>query len=158
MVSRARSRLHRFPIRTWCAVFARLLLLFTLVPALELALLIVIGQRLGVLPTIALILITGLIGAWLARREGSRTWREFRAALATGRVPGDELQQGLAILIGGALLLTPGVFTDLFGLLLLLPPSRQLVMRELRRRLERRLLHDDNRIEVRHWTREPPPL
>ncbi|HEV2132618.1 MAG TPA: FxsA family protein [Longimicrobiaceae bacterium] len=139
-------------------MFARLLLLFTLVPAVELALLIVIGQRLGVLPTVALILITGLVGAWLARREGSRTWREFRAALSTGRVPGEELQQGLAILIGGALLLTPGVVTDLVGLLLLLPPSRQVVLREVRRRIERRLLQDENRLEVRFWTREPPPL
>ncbi len=139
-------------------MFARLLLLFTLVPAVELALLIVIGQHLGVLPTVALILITGLIGAWLARREGARTWREFRASLGAGRVPAEELQQGLAILVGGALLLTPGFVTDLFGLVLLLPPSRQVVLREVRRRLERRLLHDENRLEVRFWTRDPPPL
>lgn len=131
------------------SVFTRLLLLFTLVPAAELALLIALGQRIGTLPTLAIVLTTGLLGAWLARREGMRTLRAFRATLAAGHVPAEALQHGVAILVGATLLITPGVLTDLLGLLLLLPPTRQIVLRETRRRLERRLWRDPNAIEVR---------
>ncbi len=137
-------------------MFTRLLLLFTLVPTAELALLIMIGQRLGVLPTIALILASGLLGAWLARREGTRTWREFRATLQAGRLPGEALLHGLAILVGATLLITPGVVTDLLGIVLLIPPTRAAVIRRVRRVLEERLLRDSRNLEVRYWTREPP--
>lgn len=137
-------------------VFTRLLLLFTLVPVLELALLIMIGQRIGVLLTVALILATGLAGAWLARSEGTRTWREFHSTLGAGQLPGTALLHGLAILVGGSLLLTPGVLTDVLGLVLLIPPTRTAVLSRLRRRLEARLMHDPNRVEVKYWSREPP--
>jgi UPF0716 protein FxsA len=139
-------------------VFARLLLLFTLVPALELALLIVIGREIGVLPTLGIILATGFAGAWLARREGLRTWREFRSSVSSGALPGDALQQGLAILVGGALLLTPGVLTDIAGMVLLLPVTRQAIVRAARRRLEAKLLEQSTRVELRSWSRQPPPL
>ncbi len=137
-------------------MLAKLLLLFTVIPAVELALLITIGQQVGVLPTLALILTTGLGGAWLARREGTRTWHELRGSLAAGQMPGDKLLDGLAIFGGAALLLTPGLLTDIAGLLLLLPRSRGAVIRFARSRLEDRLLRDGNRIEVRSWTRDPP--
>ena len=129
-------------------MFAKLLLLFTLVPALELAILLAIGQRIGLLPTLALIATTGLIGAWLARREGLRTWREFRGTVASGALPGDTLLQGAAILVGGTLLLTPGVVTDLLGILLLLPPTRAALLRAARRRIERNLLQRHGRIRM----------
>jgi UPF0716 protein FxsA len=129
-------------------VFAKLLLLFTLVPALELALLLAIGQRIGLLPTLALIATTGLIGAWLARREGIRTWRELRGTMASGKVPGNTLLQGAAILVGGTLLLTPGVVTDLLGILLLIPPTRAALLRAARRRIERSLVRRHGRIRM----------
>lgn len=134
----------------------RILLLFTLVPLLELALLIWIGSRVGTLPTVALVLVTGVVGAWLARREGSRTWREFRGALQGGRMPGEPLLNGLAILVGGAFLLTPGILTDLAGFVLLVPATRGKVLRAVRKRLERRLLQGRGGIEVRFWNRDSP--
>jgi UPF0716 protein FxsA len=82
-------------------VFARLFLLFTLVPLVELFLLIEIGRRIGAMPTIALVLITGALGALLAKREGARTLGRFRSDLASGRMPEDPLMNGVAILIGG---------------------------------------------------------
>lgn len=107
----------------------RLLLLFTSVPLIELALLLWIGGRIGVLPTVALILATGVAGASLARLQGLATWRRFQAALAAGRLPGRELLEGLLILVAGALLLTPGVLTDAVGFLLLVPPARRRIVR-----------------------------
>lgn len=135
-------------------MLARLFLLFTLVPILELALLIRIGQWIGTLPTLAIVVATGLAGAWLARREGTRAWRDVRQALAAGGLPGDALLHAFAVFLGGALLLTPGVLTDLVGLLLLVPPSRTAILRRLRRRLERHVMRRSGRIEARFWTRE----
>jgi UPF0716 protein FxsA len=133
-------------------VFGRLFLLFTLVPILELALLIRVGQWIGTLPTLAIIVTTALIGAWLARREGTRTWRSVQQTLAAGQIPGDALLHGLLVFGGGALLLTPGVLTDLLGLALLAPPSRAAIARSLRRRLERHVMRSTGRIEARFWT------
>jgi UPF0716 protein FxsA len=135
-------------------VFGRLLLLFTLVPIVELVLLIRIAQWIGTVPTITHILITGVIGAWLARREGTRTWREIRATMARGQMPGEILLHGLLVFGGGALLLTPGILTDVAGLALLVPPSRNALVRQLRRRLERRVMRSTGRIEARFWTKE----
>ena len=107
----------------------RLLLLFTLVPLAELALLLWIGGRIGLLATVTLILVTGALGAALARRQGLATWRRFQEALAAGRLPGRELLEGLLILVAAALLLTPGVLTDAAGFLLLVPPARRWIVR-----------------------------
>lgn len=135
-------------------MFARLLLLFTLVPIIELALLIWVGQRIGTWPTVGIVLATGLLGAWLARREGVRAWREVRGAVGGGRMPAEAMLQALLILVGGTLLLTPGVLTDLLGFALLLPPSRAGIARIVRRRLEARVMRSTGRIEARFWTRE----
>lgn len=118
----------------------RLLLLFTTVPLVELALLLWIGGRIGVLPTIALILVTGAAGAALARHQGLATWRRFQQALAAGRLPGSELVEGLLILVAGALLLTPGVLTDAVGFLLLVPPARRWIVRRTEVRLRARVV------------------
>lgn len=102
----------------------RLLLLFTLVPIAELALLIQLGEAIGLGPTLLLIFATGVVGAWLARREGARSWWEVRRRLSRGELPTDELLGGLMILIAGAFLVTPGVLTDAAGFLLLVRPVR----------------------------------
>lgn len=118
----------------------RLFLLFTLVPILELALLLRVGAWMGLWPTLALVLATGVAGAALARREGLRSWRSVQAELAAGRLPGSELVHGMLILVAAALLVTPGVLTDAVGLLLLIRPVRTRVLRVLRRRFEAGLL------------------
>ncbi|MCA9582073.1 MAG: FxsA family protein [Myxococcales bacterium] len=117
-------------------MFGRLLLLFTVVPALELWLLIAIGKSIGVLETIALILVTGILGAALAKREGFRVLRQWQQALAQGRMPQDGVVASLLVLVGGVLLVTPGVVTDAVGLLLLIPVSRRWIAARVRKRFE----------------------
>ncbi len=117
----------------------RLILLFTLVPVLELALLIEIGALIGTLYTIALIIGTGVLGAALARSQGLRVLREVQAEFAQGRLPAGSLVDGLLILIAGALLMTPGVLTDIVGFACLTPVFRKQVRRSLQQRFERAL-------------------
>lgn len=118
----------------------RLLVLFTTVPLIELALLLWIGRHIGVLPTVLLIFVTGALGATLARHQGLTTWRRFQAASAAGRLPGQELVEGLLILLAGAVLLTPGVLTDAAGFLLLVPSVRRWVVRRARAGLQTRMV------------------
>ena len=120
-------------------MFPVLALLFLVVPLAELAVIITVGQRLGVWPTIGLLLFFSLFGAWLAKREGVGAWRRFQLALAQGRVPTVEVADGAMILLAGALLLTPGFLSDVVGILLLLPPTRAMARRLAPRLVERRL-------------------
>lgn len=120
-------------------MLGRLFLLFTVVPLVELALLIRVGRWLGALPTVGLVAATGLAGAWLARRESTRSWSAVRDELAAGRVPGEELLHTLFIVLAGALLVTPGVLTDVIGLLALVRPVRALGVEAARARLARGL-------------------
>jgi UPF0716 protein FxsA len=117
----------------------RLFLLFTLVPIAELALLIRIGGAIGLGWTLVLVAATGAAGAWLARREGLRSWLAVQGELATGRVPGEELGHGVLILIAGIVLLTPGVITDVMGISLLLRPVRRALIARFRKNFERQL-------------------
>jgi len=112
-------------------MFFRLLLLFTVVPLVELGLLIQLGKVIGLAPTIAIVLLTGVVGAALARWQGMATLRRVQTEMAEGRVPGEALVDGLLILVAGAVLLTPGLLTDAFGFMLLIPPSRAAVRRAL---------------------------
>lgn len=105
----------------------RLFLAFTVIPFVELALLIELGRRLGTMPTIALVLLTGAAGAYLARWQGIWVLNRIRSELDRGRMPARELLDGLLILIGAALLLTPGLLTDTAGVLLLLPSTRHVI-------------------------------
>ena len=114
----------------------RLFLLFTLVPVVELALLIRVGGLLGLGPTLLLVLGTGAAGAWLARREGLRAWLAVRDELAGSQLPGESLVHALLILVAGVVLITPGVLTDIAGILLLLPPVRRGLIAHLRHRLK----------------------
>lgn len=116
-----------------------LLLVLVLVPFLELYLLIAIGKQLGIVPTLGLVLASGLIGSWLAKKEGRRVLRRWQAAHAEGRLPEEGLVSAVLVLAGGVLLLIPGFLTDGVGLFLLLPPARRWVSGLLRRALERRM-------------------
>jgi UPF0716 protein FxsA len=121
------------------SLFGRLLVLFLVVPFVELVLLIGIGERVGLWPTLGLVVATALAGSWLAKREGLAALRRFQARLAAGQLPGRELTDGLIILVAGVLLLTPGVLTDVAGILALLPPTRAWIRRRLEARVQRAL-------------------
>ncbi|MEM7147621.1 MAG: FxsA family protein [Verrucomicrobiota bacterium] len=105
-------------------MFARLLLLFITVPLIELLLLIKIAPRIGIYTTLILIILTGFIGAALTRYQGLRTLAKFQQATNEGRMPHQEVLDGLMILVAGAVLLTPGFLTDAFGFALLVPAVR----------------------------------
>jgi UPF0716 protein FxsA len=107
-------------------VFAKLLALFIIVPLLELAIFIALGDYLGLPTTLAIIVFTGILGAALTKSQGARALNRFRLASAEGRLPHQEVVDGLLILIAGAVLLTPGFLTDTVGFLLLVPPVRAL--------------------------------
>jgi UPF0716 protein FxsA len=117
-----------------------LALVFLVVPLAELAVIIQVGQWLGVLDTLVLLVLISVVGAWLAKREGLGVLRRIRQQLDLGRVPGAELVDGFLVLFAGALLLTPGFLTDCLALLLLLPPVRAAVRRVLRRWLAGRIV------------------
>ncbi len=102
---------------------AFLVILFIVVPIAELFVIIQVGQLIGVWPTLALLLADALLGSLLLRHQGRGAWRRFNAALAERRFPGKEVADGVLIVIGGTLLLTPGFITDIAGLLLLIPPT-----------------------------------
>lgn len=105
-------------------MLARLILLFILFPLVDMALLLVIAQHTGPLFTIGLIVVTGVVGAWSARRAGIHCLGRIQSQLAQGQMPADSLVDGLLILIAGALLITPGILTDAVGFALLIPPVR----------------------------------
>lgn len=112
---------------------------FIVVPLVELYVIITVGEAIGVLPTIALLLADSILGSMLMRSQGRAAWRRFNLALAERRLPGREALDGALVIFGGALLLTPGFVTDVFGLLLLLPPSRAVVRRVLVARFSHRI-------------------
>jgi len=113
---------------------AILVLLFLVLPIVELYVIIRVGQEIGALYTIGLLLVVSIVGAWLAKREGLGVWRRINQQVGAGKVPGVELVDAFLILLAGALLLTPGFITDVLAILLLIPPSRAVVRRTLRRR------------------------
>ena len=106
-------------------MLGRLFLLFTLVPLVELWLLVQIGEVVGLPATLAAVVMTGALGASLAKREGLRTLHAWQESLARGQLPEEGLASGLLILVGGIFLVTPGVLTDVIGLSMLLPPLRR---------------------------------
>jgi UPF0716 protein FxsA len=112
-------------------MFPRLLFLFIFLPMVELYLLIVLGSRIGAMPTIGLIVLTGVIGATLARQQGVSTLSKIQNELRQGRAPARELLEGALIVVGGIVLLTPGILTDLFGFSLLIAPIRRALCEKL---------------------------
>jgi len=117
-----------------------LVLLFIVVPLVELFVIIQVGGAIGVLPTIGLLLLDSILGSVLMRSQGRAAWRSFQAATAAGKAPAREVLDGALVIFGGALLLTPGFVTDLLGVLLLLPPTRAIVRRMLLGGVARRML------------------
>lgn len=110
----------------------RLILLFTLTPLVELAILIYLGTLIGILYTVLIVVVTGVVGAALARNQGLATLSRIRGSLEEGVIPSKELFEGALILVGGLLLLTPGIITDIAGFSLLVPQTRRIVGRYVR--------------------------
>ena len=117
-----------------------LVILFIAVPILELYVILQVGSEIGVLPTVAILVADSVLGSVLMRSQGRAAWRRFNQALAEGRPPAREVLDGVLVIFGGALLLTPGFVTDIVGLLLLLPPSRAVIRRMLVRFFARRFV------------------
>ena len=132
----------------------RLLLLFTLVPLVELYLLVKVGQHIGVGATVAIVIGTGVAGAWLTRLQGLRVVRELRQRIEAGEMPTGPLIDGLLILVAGAVLLTPGLITDACGFLLLTPRFRAVVRRVISDALRSRFRGDGRVVVDAQWTRE----
>ena len=121
-------------------MLGRLFLLFTIVPFIELFLLMQVGDVVGFWPTVGMILLTGITGAWLSKREGLRVFREYQQALAEMRMPKEGLTSGLLVLVGGVLMIAPGVLTDITGILLMIPPVRRVVAGWVERYVEKHIL------------------
>jgi UPF0716 protein FxsA len=117
----------------------KLLLIFTIIPVIELAVLIKVGGIIGTLNTIVIILITGIWGAALARSQGLRVLQRIREDMQAGILPADELFNGVMVLLGGALLLTPGFVTDVMGLLCLIPQTRFIIKKYLKHWVQSRI-------------------
>jgi len=135
-------------------VFLRLLLLFTIVPLAELYLLVKLGSVVGVVPTVALVILTGVLGAWLARVQGLSVVQRLGEDLAEGRLPTDALIDGLLILVAGAVLLTPGLLTDAMGFVLLIPQGRAVVRKVVAARFTRRFQPANPDVIDVEWRRE----
>ena len=118
-------------------MLARLLLLFIIVPGIELILLIEIGQVIGTLPTIGLIVFTGILGAFLARRQGVQILSRMRNQLQSGQIPADSIFDGAIVLVAGAFLMTPGILTDTLGFLCLIPATRRIIKTTIWTRVQR---------------------
>jgi len=141
-----------------------LVLVFIVVPLAELYVIIQVGQAIGVVPTLAILLADALLGSFLLRHQGRAAWRRFNQALAENRMPHREVLDGVLIIFGGALLLTPGFITDIFGLIFLIPPTRAgvraLMTRLVRGRLAmgpRAAAWGYGRVRERQAQRRPAP-
>lgn len=117
-----------------------LVLAFVVVPLIELMLLVFLQDLIGLGTTIGIVLITGVIGAWLVRRQGTRTWQAAQRQFAIGQLPNRELAHGAMILFGGALLLTPGFLTDAVGFSLMVPPIREFIRTTVGKRMADRVV------------------
>lgn len=116
-----------------------LVVAFLLVPVVEIAVIVQVGQQIGAWPTVALLVVESLLGAWLVKREGRRTWEALRQTVAEARMPEVQLLDAALVLVGGTLLLTPGFVTDVVGFALVLPFTRPVARRLVARVIERRV-------------------
>ena len=116
-----------------------LLALFVLLPIAELYLIYKVGDSIGILWTLLLLAADSVLGSVLLRSQGRTVWRRFNEAMARGRMPHREVQDGVAVIFGGAFLITPGFITDVIGLALLAPPTRAVILRLARKQLARRV-------------------
>ena len=116
-----------------------LFVIFIVVPIVELYVILQVADAIGVLETVALLIVVAIAGSWLVKQQGVAAWGRFRRTLQEGRVPTDEISDGALIMFGGALLLTPGFVTDALGLVLLFPPTRLIVKKAAGRRMRARI-------------------
>ena len=136
----------------------RLLLLFIVVPIVELILLIQLGGLIGMWPTIGLIVVTGAAGASLARWQGLSVLRQIQVDMASGKLPGGALVDGVIILMAAALMVTPGLLTDICGFLCLVPGVRGVMKRMLRRRFEKAITDGSGNIFIHTGGGGPGPI
>jgi UPF0716 protein FxsA len=127
----------------------RLILIFVVVPLIEILLLIEIGSRIGTLNTIFIIILTGIMGASMMRHQGFTIIRNIQEDLSQGHMPTGELINGALVLVGGILLLTPGFFTDAVGFVLLIPSTRRFILRKLQLLIRRKIESGDIHIFFR---------
>lgn len=130
---------QRVRIPAWALVLA-----FVAIPLIEIWAIIQVGQWIGAWPTILILILDSVVGAWLVRREGGRAWRALTSAINSGKMPAKELADGALLLIGGTLMLTPGFVTDAAGLLLIAPFTRPFARRALTRVVKARLVVTGN--------------
>ncbi|MEF3307573.1 membrane protein FxsA [Paenibacillus sp. GYB004] len=121
-----------------------LLLVFIIIPALEIWAIIEVGQRIGGWQTFGLILLTGFAGAYLARKEGSKVWAQVQRQMSVGQMPGDAILDGVCVLVGGLLLLSPGFLTDIAGIILLIPFTRPIFRNMLSAWLRNKIANGQN--------------
>lgn len=147
-------------------MLAQLFLFLTLVPVIEIVLLVWIGSKTSWLFVLGLVIGTGILGAWLARHQGLKTLRRISSEIEMGRMPAESLLDGLLVLVAAVLLIIPGFLTDVVAIALLFPPSRQGLKSLLRRRLQARVVatryasfgtEHDQIIEVRVIENPPSP-
>ena len=120
-------------------MFGRIVLILLITPIIELALLIRVGRLIGFWPTLAIVAVTAILGSYMLRKQGLSVWRRFNTRLADGSLPGTELVDGVIILLAGALLITPGVLSDIVGIVGLLPPGRAFIRRIVMSRIRKTL-------------------
>jgi UPF0716 protein FxsA len=125
-----------------------LVLAFLVVPIVEIYVIVQVGEQIGVLPTVLLLLFESALGAWIVRREGRRAWLALRGAVNAGQLPSRELADAALVLVGGTLLLTPGFVTDVFGFFFVLPFTRPLARRLLAGYVARRATVTVSRLGV----------
>jgi UPF0716 protein FxsA len=130
-------------------IFTVLLVLFVTIPVLEIAVLLKVKEFIGFDGTLALVVATAVLGAWLARWQGLRQIGLIQKELETGRMPAPQLLDGVLILVAGVVLLTPGLITDAVGFFLLLPPGRAVIKRVVKRAIEKRM--KTGTIDVVSW-------
>jgi len=115
-----------------------LVVAFIVLPIAELYLIYKVGDSIGILPTLALLAADSVIGSLLLRNQGRAVWNRFQRTMQSGRMPHREVQDGVLVIFGGALLITPGFISDILGLLLLIPPTRSVIRRFVMRALTKR--------------------
>lgn len=133
-----------------CTMFGKLLFLFIVVPLVELMLLVEIGKAIGTVEVVLLTILTGIAGAALAKWQGLSVLRKMQQEMAEGRMPTSTLMDGVMIFIGGILLLTPGVLTDLSGLFLLIPRTRVLIKKLLMKWMSHKIQKNQIHIHIDH--------
>ena len=130
-------------------MFHKLLLLFIIIPIVELAILIELSSRIGLIHTIIIIIITGTIGAALARDQGFKVFQRIKLNLTQGKIPADDLLIGVIILSGGLLLITPGLFTDIAGFIFIIPGTRKILKKLLKRKIKKYVYNNNYNIKTK---------